>query len=735
MACVLLLSVHLHDGQWHGAGEWPPSPARLFQALVAALGVRGALTEDHVLALRWLESLSAPAIAAPPARAGRGYLTYVPNNDLDAVGGDPDRIAEIRTGKTIRPRFVEGEPLFIYRWHFGGGAEEDGYARQVGDIVNRLYQFGRGVDMAWATADVCSEAEAQARLAAYAGQVWRASVDGAEGGVSLRCPEPGTLDSLIERHREQRCRIAGGVFRKPREPRFRLVRYACPPQRLLLELKPADDGRQFQPWPLSGAAELTTRVRDAAAARLAVTGVAASLVERYLIGRAATSADKARRLRIIPLPSIGHAHADSSIRRVLVERPPDCPIPQGSLDLALSSLDIAPHDPETGEVLLPATPVLVPAESPSMLEHYGVGSGRAASVWSSVTPVALPVARVHGRAAGSQRLANEADAAKAVRQALRHAGITCEAAAIRVQREPFFAKGARAEAFEVLPRFPAARLWHVRLTFTTSVEGPLLIGDGRYLGLGLLRPQAGAFGDAFILPICAAARPHVTYRANVVAALRRALMSLARDAAGRIPTLFSGHEEGPGPASSGQHRHVYLFAEDSDSDGLLDRLGIVAPWRVDRSISDQIGDKERAYFEKVACGLRVLRAGAAGVLTLEPGRAALDDHLLFSRASMWVSHTPYRPTRHPSKGVEPKEWVRADLTAECVRRGLPKPDIDVCNLEIGPGGGLQALARLAFTVAVPGPIMLGRNAHRGGGQFAASAASLRHPRAAGPTED
>ncbi|WP_409194161.1 type I-U CRISPR-associated protein Csb2, partial [Accumulibacter sp.] len=36
MPRALLIAVRFHDGRFHGRPEWPPSPARLFQALVAA---------------------------------------------------------------------------------------------------------------------------------------------------------------------------------------------------------------------------------------------------------------------------------------------------------------------------------------------------------------------------------------------------------------------------------------------------------------------------------------------------------------------------------------------------------------------------------------------------------------------------------------------------------------------------------------------------------------------------
>jgi len=715
MTQSLLISVRLHDARWHGAGEWPPSPARLFQALIAGIGACGTLAPEHVQALGWLESLPPPTIAAPPAPAGQGFVTFVPNNDLDAVGGDPSRTAEIRAGKTIRPRFIEGDPALRYVWRLDVAADDEACARFVSEIAQALYQFGRGVDMAWATADVLSQEEAEARLAAWSGRIWRPSDEAAAGGVTLRCPMPGTLQSLMDRHADQRRRIVGGVFRKPREARFRLVAYNCPPDRLLLELRPADDGRRFQPWPLSRAAELATTVRDAAARRLPAADVGAATVERFFVGRGCNGTDKSRRVRIIPLPSIGYAHTEPSIRRILVERPPDCPIPLPALDLSLSNLSLSRHDPETGQIPSPELPVLAPAADASMLGHYGIGDHPTSRVWNSVTPVALPIARLRGRTCGSRRLANEAEAAHAVRQALRHADVAGAVESVRVQQEPLFAKGVRAEAFAAGSRFTPDKLWHVEITFSQAVRGPVVIGDGRYCGLGIMAPSASQHHrDVLILPIVGS-RPDVAHRGAVVSALRRALMSRAADDEGRVPTLFSGHEVGPSPARSGQHRHVYLLAEDADVDGLLDRLIVIAPWRVDRTVRPNA--EQRARFEGVVSAVHVVRAGAAGVLRLDQPCSPSDHDPLFQSASGWVSRTPYRPTQHPSRSTDPEAAALRDLAAECLRRGLPQPHVEIRRINVGPRGGISAEACLRFAIGIMGPILLGRDAHQGGGLF------------------
>src|SRR5690242_7598778 len=105
---ALLISVRFHEGRYHGAGNWPPAPSRLFQALVAAAAQPG--LDSARDALNWLERLDAPVIAAPARHDGQPVSLFVPNNDLDApkFGGDIRNIAKVRTAtKRIRPRLFD----------------------------------------------------------------------------------------------------------------------------------------------------------------------------------------------------------------------------------------------------------------------------------------------------------------------------------------------------------------------------------------------------------------------------------------------------------------------------------------------------------------------------------------------------------------------------------------------------------------------------------------------------
>src|SRR6267154_4994470 len=114
MPNVLLISVRFYEGRYHGTGDWPPAPARLFQALVAGAGLKGPMQANDANALEWLESLSPPIMAAPITRKGQAFDTFVPNNDLDAVDGDPRRIGSVRVKKTMRPLLFNSEHALLY---------------------------------------------------------------------------------------------------------------------------------------------------------------------------------------------------------------------------------------------------------------------------------------------------------------------------------------------------------------------------------------------------------------------------------------------------------------------------------------------------------------------------------------------------------------------------------------------------------------------------------------------
>ena len=728
MPQALVVTVRFHEGRYHGTGDWPPAPARLFQALMAGAARGAAVPQATLDALDCLEELPPPTIAAPRDFPGQPYTGFVPNNDLDAAlskGEIPDidkAIATIRVGKPIHPILFDARAPVLYCWSFDG---ESAWTVALREAAEGLYQLGRGIDMAWAEAAVVSADEAERRLLEHGGIVYLPSLDGGEGR-DLLCPRPGSGRSLTARFDGMRTRFRTGgtnrkpihVFVQPPKPLLAKVAYNVKSDRFVFELRKGDAKSGFASRRLNEAAELVTDVRDKAARRLC--GGAPELsrdVERYLIGRGATEADKAARVRVVPVPSVGHEHADMAIRRVAVYVPQSCPLK--AADLVWAFAQVAWTD-EDGVIVRE----LQTADDDRMARHFERRGRR----WRSVTPLALPAARRRRiepawlanekeRKGARERIAEETRAGAAMHEALRHAGVRVPAVAVHVQREPFDCRGERAESFAAGTRFPKEALWHVMATFAEPVAGPLLLGDGRYLGLGLMFPDepprdviAFAIGDG----LADDAEPLTVAHAARRAMLARVQAGLPR---GEKPSVYvSGHNKDGSPAGGGVHRHVAVVADLPRR-----RILYVAPNRLQRHGVDwrEVADDHRCVARAME-RMDVLRAGQAGLLRLAPAQIDEDSDPLFAPSRVWESVTDYDVTRHRRR-LGDAEALKADIAAELRRCGwplLPPGAIEVLVSRRGPRGGLSGRLRLTFPAVQAGPLLIGRSVHKGGGLFA-----------------
>ncbi|MFY9780670.1 MAG: type I-U CRISPR-associated protein Csb2 [Candidatus Baltobacteraceae bacterium] len=498
---ALVVEVHLLSDRWHGNVDWPPSPFRLFQALVAgAYGGRWSAEEDGVAAAKdaafaWLESLAPPAVARPAKLSSSRVQYFVPNNDLDAVGSDPRRSGEIRTPKVLQSAILAAPATVAYLWRFGGDEE---HARRLVSMCERLHTFGRGIDAAYATARIVAAGDADSLWSE--GPLRRCEPSAGPGGSETRlpCPSPGSLESLKRRFRETSQRLrkeqSGGKavvrFRQPEKARSRIVAYDVSPETLVFELLELAETGQLYPYRLELAAPLAAAIRDLTFRRLTAAMGREAELERAILGRGAGNGQQRIRVRVIPLPSLGTEHTDPSIRRVVVQIPPDCPLEASDLRWAL----VGQRVPPLGGGEREGGARLVESRDEAMLWQYGF-VGKACERWRTVTPAVLPVRLRPGPRSGSERRLFEELAALSVADAVRHAGIEVGVREVRSQREPFVSRGKRAEAFES-DRFAVGRLRHVELVLQEPRRGPLLIGDGRWLGLGLLHPVRKKADDA-----------------------------------------------------------------------------------------------------------------------------------------------------------------------------------------------------------------------------------------------
>ena len=87
------------------------------------------------------------------------------------------------------------------------------------------------------------------------------------------------------------------------------------------------------------------------------------------------------------------------------------------------------------------------------------------------------------------------------------------------------------ESFAPGSRFPARSLWHVEIEFPAPVEGPLVIGNGRFCGLGLMAPVT-TYRDVLVFDMPPGPSLALGDAPELIQAFRRAIMARARDSRG-----------------------------------------------------------------------------------------------------------------------------------------------------------------------------------------------------------
>lgn len=481
MALHFHLTVRFFNDRYHGT-DWPPSPARLFQALVAGAKI-GAPARNwnsgHQGALKWLEGLGSPDIFARPKSDGHRYTIFVPNNSLD-----PKQVKEgrsSRTSKQVAPKILVnhslGEPDVVYRWHVADDDAARVHLPALDQLAGHLRAIGWGVDFAAAIASLDADHRTLEGLELF--------TPGARGGLPLRVPTTGLLEHLGECHEAFTCRIGReGIDPYTRPTRFGQARYrrahSWQPRRwIAFELQTLNGEAFAARW--DQAQTVAAWLRHATAEALLQEELDESWINSFVLGHTGPD-DLGHRLSFVPLPSIGHQHSDGGIRRVMVVEPPGATETDAeALDLLrvkLSGSTLTGEDREVPRALL------VPISDSSKVLPFYVCNAR---VWTTVTPLVL-----HGHNTAHSRI-SLLKTDRLLRQAFDAAGFP-EALIqdITFQRAPYW-PGCEAAADIRVPRHLAQ--WprmHIRVEYREPVQGPVLAGLGRHYGIGVFAaPQKG----------------------------------------------------------------------------------------------------------------------------------------------------------------------------------------------------------------------------------------------------
>lgn len=105
-------------GQDSDSPDWPPQPDRIFSALVATWGAHGELDTERV-ALEWLEALPPPSCIATEPSPRMAPIVFVPPNDarIDRAKHAPGVLPALRSRQPRRfPAAYLSDPVVRYFW-------------------------------------------------------------------------------------------------------------------------------------------------------------------------------------------------------------------------------------------------------------------------------------------------------------------------------------------------------------------------------------------------------------------------------------------------------------------------------------------------------------------------------------------------------------------------------------------------------------------------------------------
>lgn len=549
---MLVVEVDLLTGRYaatahddRGRAEWPPHPARFFSALVAALHDREPVDSNERLALLWLERQPAPSLEVEvevevDERVGRRDVhdVFVPVNDITVLGDiwkldaalhdartqraiaeaesdsshgakavkesekgilkaeqqlaramalparvtdtDLDAAAALMPERRTRqvrtfPVYVPGCTVFAFVWH---ESPEQPIRRALESLCARVTRLGHSSSLV--------------RCAVVERSVALTLIPSTSGDIALRVVGEGQLQRLereFKRHQAVEHRVLPATTQL----------YATPPD-TQREASAASSifSNEWIVFQRCGGA----RLRSSRGADLA-RALRAALIETHGAGTLPSAicghcADggptDAPHVAFVACPDVGHPHADGGVmgcaivlphglsasdRRTLMRVIADWERQRGAGSIV-----------ELGGAGFPP----VRLERVALSERQALQPrrwSRASTRFITATPIALDrhPGNLRSNLAGTAHRAAE-EAQCSVADACERIGLP-RPVEVEVSLAPLLAGAQPVREFRAWPakpdRHPRARV-HARIDFGREVRGPVLLGAGRFFGLGLCLP-------------------------------------------------------------------------------------------------------------------------------------------------------------------------------------------------------------------------------------------------------
>lgn len=524
---MLVLEIELLSGRYvakqyddHARAEWPPHPARVFSALAAVYfedaAEGGARPEEHA-ALEWLETQPAPSLYAAGAARRCVLDAYVPTNDKSvnpSVARVVDELIQAERAGDTRQAEKKRDRLDLLSRNATQPIKKPnkellkralavlpnaGERRQPRTLPS-VYAYDPLVQLAWPVEEPAESV--RAALDALAARVTRLGHSSSlvrlawvqEHRTPTWLPDPGGLHSLrwvcqgqlealkaaYELHRGTRNRVLPALpvrYRHLDDPKPS----PAPPRSSVF-------GADWVVFELlgDGGLPIVRAVDVAVALPCAALAHAGAAPPEALSGHGAGRTPSQRpHVAHIALPFVGFPHADGSILGAAAVLPRDLAGDERRAVLrALGGIQMLTLRPG---LAFTARRVAEPEPHLRTLDPFLWCAE--AVVWGTVTPILLDrfPGDLRSRSGDIARRA-EQEAEGAIARACERIGLPRPRAVSLAA--PCFRGGEPAERFQRRDRAglaPRVRV-HALIDFGEPVRGPVLLGAGRYVGLGLCRP-------------------------------------------------------------------------------------------------------------------------------------------------------------------------------------------------------------------------------------------------------
>lgn len=449
------------------SAEWPPSPARLYQAFVAGAGTGNRCTiAEGETGLELLESPPLIRADLPPRPAGdngdhirRVLASTLQSRYVVADATAPGTVQDYsgRLATKVRPgiRLAPFTPRIAYVWP---DAEPD--ASELSGLRRRAQRVPY-----LGTSDSPVRVRVLTELPLWALELPEWAPDRG-GSALLPVAYPGFRDDLDRQfeawtkgpHRKSWSGPLLAQYRSPEQPEHAPDSGIC----VWLRFDASIAGRRVL--------AVADTMRKAVLERAALIAGRDDDVPAVVHGHRQAS-EGSEHVRYLPLPDVDHPYSDGRLRGICVWLPPGVP----AADAALTRQAVQ----SVQRLVLPG--VFDVAVSPfdgtrrPWASHPKRWQGPA-QLWTTAFPV------VHDRRVRGSLTLEEL-------------GRWCEWAglpkpvAFQTSPVPFARGAARLSPSEVFRGADRRRYEHLRIAFEKPVEGPIAIGRGRHFGLGLLFPK------------------------------------------------------------------------------------------------------------------------------------------------------------------------------------------------------------------------------------------------------